>query len=79
MKNFHPIVLLVLHALHCYYLHLHGVSLVILAMIGKISLKPADWNIFSVFVATVLGMMILLTMALSTQPVKNVILGINNT
>jgi hypothetical protein len=48
-------------------------------MIGNSSLKPADWNMFSVFVATVLGMLILLAMALSTQPVKNVTLGLNNT
>jgi hypothetical protein len=51
-KIFHPIVL---HALHCSYCHLHGVFVVILAMIGKSSLKPADLQCF--FVATTLGMM----------------------
>jgi len=48
-------------------------------MIGKSSLKPADWNIFSVYVATVLGTMILSAKALRTQPYKNFILSINNT
>jgi len=75
IKNFHPIVLLALHALHCYYLHLHGVSLVILAMIGKSSLKPADLQCF--FVATTLGMMKFWAKALCTQPDKNVTHGIN--
>jgi hypothetical protein len=54
-------------------------SVVKLAMTGKSSLKPADWNIFSVFVATVLGMMILSAKALKTQPYKNFTLSINNT
>ncbi len=66
-----------MHALHFYYSHLHGVSVLILTMTVKV--KPADWNIFSVFVATVLGVMILSAKALRTQPYKKLTLSINNT